>query len=106
MTASAHRDATFTERAAQRRASKFAGTLRGRVLAMIVEAGDEGLTAKEAYPAYVERHGEPRGGYNSIAPRLSELKKRFGYATDSGPVRDGARAYVATPQGRGEVGAA
>jgi hypothetical protein len=106
MTASAHVDASFTERAAQRRASRFADTLRGRVLALIVETGDQGLTAKEAYPLYISRHGEPAGGYNSIAPRLSELKKRYRYADDTGPIRDGSRAYVATAAGRGQVRAA
>jgi hypothetical protein len=102
MTAQAHADAGPTELAAQRRASRFAGTLRGRVLQLIVEAGDQGLTAKEAYPLYVDRHGEPAGGYNSIAPRLSELKKRYGLADDTGPVRDKSRAYVATAAGRVE----
>ena len=98
MSAAAHVDAGRSERAAQRRASRFAETLEGRVLAAVVAAGDEGLTAREAREALglpVERH-------YSVAPRLSALKRKK-LVAPTRIVRDHFQAYVATPAARGLV---
>ena len=96
-TAQAHADASDTEKAAQRRAARFAGTLRGRLLQLIADAGEAGLTATEAFDIYVDIYGEPRGGLYSLAPRASELE-RAGYVT-KGWVRDSRAAYVITAEG-------
>jgi sugar-specific transcriptional regulator TrmB len=85
-----HRDAGETETAAARRASKFAATLEGRVLAAVVAAGDQGLTAKEAREALglpVERH-------YSVAPRLSALKRK-NLVEPTGESREHFMAYRA-----------
>jgi hypothetical protein len=92
--AQAHADAGPTELAAQRRASVMAGSLRGRALAAIVEAGDRGLTVVEALAAL---HLPERKRY-SAAPRLSELE-RLGYVR-KGEVRDDCVSYVSTAAGR------
>jgi hypothetical protein len=96
--AQAHRGAGSTETAARDRIAPKAGQLRGRVLALVAAAGDDGLTATEAYEAFVAEHGEPRGGLYSIAPRLSELE-RSGYLAPSEQVRDRRQAYTATADG-------
>lgn len=96
-TAQAHRDASPTELAAKRRAARFAGTLRGRLLHLIADAGDAGLTATEAFDLYVAVHGEPSGGLYSLAPRASELE-RAGYVSKEW-VRDRRAAYVITAEG-------
>lgn len=93
-TAQAHADAGTTERAAQKRASLFAGSLRGRALAAITAAGDRGLTVVEALDAL----GLPERRRYSLAPRLPELL-REGYVR-KGEVRDDCIAYVATAAGR------
>jgi hypothetical protein len=93
-TAQAHADAGPTELAARRRASRFAGTLRGRLLAAVVAAGDMGLTVPEA----LEGLNLPERRRYSVAPRFPELV-RDGYVTKSLFVRDGFAAYVATDAG-------
>jgi DNA-binding PadR family transcriptional regulator len=102
--AQAHRGAGSTETAARDRIAPKAGQLRGRVLALVAEAGDDGLTATEAYALYVEAFGEPRGGLYSISPRLSELE-RAGYAQKGEQVRDRRQAYTATADGIAWAGA-
>ena len=100
MTASApvHRDAGTTERQAQQRASRFAGSLRGRLLQLVIDAGSGGLTAVEAYELYRPIYGDPPGGLYSLAPRLSELE-RTGHV-EKAWVRDRRAAYRATEKGR------
>lgn len=93
-TAQAHADAGPTETAAQRRASIMAGSLRGRALTAIVNAGDRGLTVAEALDALQL----PERKRYSLAPRLSELL-REGYVRH-GDVRGDYAAYVATDTGR------
>lgn len=97
--AQAHLGAGRTERAARDRIAPKASQLRGRVLFLVAQAGEQGLTATEAYELYVQAFGEPRGGLYSIAPRLSELE-RSGYLEASAQVRDRRQAYVATADGR------
>lgn len=97
--AQAHDDAGTTELAARDRIAPKAGQLRGRVLYLVAQASDDGLTATEAYELYVQAFGEPRGGLYSIAPRLSELE-RSGYLQASALVRDRRQAYIATTDGR------
>lgn len=92
--AQAHADAGPSELAAKRRASRFAGTLRGRALAAVVAAGDKGLTITEALTAL----WLPDRRRYSLAPRFSELL-REGYVT-KGEVREDCVAYVATAAGR------
>jgi hypothetical protein len=99
-TAQAHTDAAPTELAAARRAGVLAGKLRPRVLQLVVDAGDAGLTATEAYELYVGLYGEPRGGLYSISPRLSELE-RSGWVVKGQYIRERRNSYVATAQGRG-----
>lgn len=94
--AQAHHHATPTEAAAQQRIALKAGQLRTRVLELVLAAGEDGVTATEAYEAYVDRFGEPRGGLYSLAPRLSELERRGAWVRKSGQVRDRRAAYVAT----------
>ena len=96
--AQAHRDAGTTERAAQQRASRFAGSLRGRLLQLVIDAGDAGLTATEAYELYRPIYGDPPGGLYSLAPRLSELE-RTGHV-EKAWVRDRRAAYRATDKGQ------
>lgn len=98
-TAAAHTDAGPSERAAQRRASRMAGSLRSRVLTAVVVAGDLGLTVEEA----LEGLDLPERRRFSLAPRLSELL-REGFVEKSPQVRDGFVAYVATDAGRAWVG--
>ena len=94
----AHRDAGETEVAARDRIAPKASQLRGRVLYLVAQAEEQGLTATETYDLYVQAFGEPRGGLYSIAPRLSELE-RSGYLEASPQVRDRRQAYVATADG-------
>jgi hypothetical protein len=93
-TAQAHHGAGPTELAARRRASRFSGTLRGRVLAAVVAAGDLGLTVPEA----LEGLNLPERRRYSLAPRFPELV-REGYVVKSTTSRDGCAAYVATDAG-------
>jgi hypothetical protein len=97
--AHAHAGAGPTERSARDRVAPKAGQLRSRVLALVVISGDRGLTATEAYEAYVDRFGEPTGGLYSIAPRLSELERRGAWIEKSGLVRNRRAVYVATDAG-------
>lgn len=100
MTAPVHTEAGPSELAAAKRAARFAKTLEGRVLAAVIAAGDQGLTAKEAR----ESLGLPVERHYSVAPRLSALKaKELVQPTDM--VRDHYQAYVATAAGRGSVAA-
>lgn len=94
MTAQAHADATGTELAAQRKASRFAGTLRGKVLAVAAERGDNGVTVLEA----VEALGIDECRRYSIAPRLPELV-RLGYLTKTSNSRADCAVCVATGAG-------
>lgn len=100
MTASTptHADATPTEAAAARRASKWAATLEARVLAEVVKAGDNGLTAQEARVAL----GLPVEKLYSVAPRLSAMKRK-GWIQTTGTARDNYMAYAATDAGRRQV---
>lgn len=100
----AHRGAGVAEKAARDRIAPQAGTIRGRLLVLLVRSGVRGLTAVEAVVAYREAYGETRLLY-SIAPRLSELVAE-GYAgttgtrrrvTEASPARE---AYAATDAGR------
>jgi hypothetical protein len=91
--AQAHADAGGTERAARDRIAPKAGQLRGRVLAAVAAAGNEGLTAVEATEAL---------GYNmaqlySVAPRFAELIRQ-GYVLVGGR-RGDRQFYVATAAG-------
>lgn len=97
--AQAHLGAGSTETAAQQRIAPKAGQLRARVLELVAAAGEQGLTATEAYREYVARWGEPRGGLYSLAPRLSELERRGGWVRKTGQVRDHRAAYAATGDG-------
>jgi hypothetical protein len=92
-TAQAHADAGPTELAAKRRASRMAGTLRGRALAAVVAAGDDGLTVTEALSVL----WLPDRRRYSLAPRFSELL-REGFVV-KGEVREDCVAYVATAAG-------
>ena len=93
--AQAHADAGPTERAARTRAAIRAGSLRGRALVAIAEAGDRGLTIEEAMRVL----GIPERRRYGLAPRLSELV-HDGYATASRElVRGRSMAYVATAEG-------
>jgi hypothetical protein len=95
-----HRDATVTERAAARRASCWADSLEALVLAAVIAAGDQGLTALEAREALglpVERH-------YSVAPRLSALKRKK-LIEPTFTARDNYMAYRAATAARGEVAA-
>lgn len=91
-----HEDATATEKAAAKRAAKWAETLEAKVLAAVVHAGDEGLTAKEAR----EQLGLPVEKHYSVAPRLSAMRKHKGLVELTGQSRDDHQAYRATPAGR------
>ena len=91
--AQAHADAGPTELAARRRASHVSGTLRGRALAAVAAAGDDGLTVSEALDAL----GLPERRRYSLAPRFPELL-REGYVT-KGAVREDCVAYVCTSAG-------
>ena len=91
--AQAHAEPTPTEQAAQRRIAPHAGKLRGRVLAAVAAAGEDGLTALEV--TQVLGYGIEK--LYSCAPRLPELE-RDGYVR-KGPVRDDRVAYVATAAG-------
>jgi hypothetical protein len=92
-TAQAHADAGPTELAAQRRIAPIAGKLRGRVLAAVAAAGDDGLTAVEATEAL---HYNMAQLY-SVAPRFAELI-RDGYVRVGGR-RGDRQFYVATEAG-------
>lgn len=96
--AQAHRTAGHTERAAQAKAARMAGTLRGRLLAALVDAGDDGLTVLEALDVL----GLPERKRYSAAPRFPELV-REGYAVKTTTVRDECCAYRATAAGRAWV---
>ena len=98
--APAHTDAGPNERAASRRASTFAATLEGRVLAAVVAAGEDGLTAAEAR----EHLGLPVERHYSVAPRLSALKRK-GLVEVTASVRDNFQAYRATSVGAQAVSA-
>lgn len=97
--AQAHADAGSSERAAAQRAAGLAGRLRPRVLGLVIDAGDAGLTATEAYERYVLYFGEPRGGLYSISPRLSELE-RSGWVVKGQYIREHRASYVATAAAR------
>ena len=105
MTALHHTAASDTERAASTRASRFADSQRARLLRLVIDAGDAGLTAPEAYELYVALYGEPSGGYNSLAPRLSQMRRQHG-TVDFGGVRGKRGCYVATAAGLAEAGVA
>ena len=90
-----HREATPTEAAAARRASKWVESLEARVLAEVVKAGDEGLTAAEAREAL----GLPIEKQYSISPRLSAMKRKK-WVEPTGTARDNYMAYRATDAGR------
>lgn len=94
-----HADAGSSERAAAQRAATLAGKLRPRVLTLVIDAGDAGLTATEAYELYATVYGEPRGGLYSISPRLSELE-RSGWVVKGEQVRQHRASYVATAAAR------
>lgn len=91
--AQAHTSAGPTELAARRRIAPVAGKLRGRVLFMLAQFGDEGLTATEATTAL----GYDLDRLYSVAPRLPELVKD-GYAAVAGR-RGDRQVYVATTAG-------
>jgi hypothetical protein len=93
-TAQAHRNAGPTELDARRRASRMAGTLRGRVLAAVAAAGDMGLTVAEA----MEGLNLPERKRYSVAPRFSELIHE-GYVMKTAVVRENHAVYVATAAG-------
>ena len=97
--AQAHATASPTEMDAAARAAGLAGKLRPRVLALVADAGDAGLTATEVYELYRAVYGEPRGGLYSLAPRLSELE-RSGWVDKGEFVRGHRASYVATAAGR------
>lgn len=83
------RDAKPTAVAAASRAAPGSGTQRGRVLRVIVDAGDEGATDEQV----TERLGLP---LNTVRPRRLELVEG-GYVMDSGDTRataSGASAIV------------
>lgn len=80
--AQAHNGAGTAEGEARDRMAPKVGTIRGRVLQMVVAAGDRGMTALETVDAY----GVGRLRRYSIAPRLSELVFE-GYLVDSGRTR-------------------
>lgn len=94
-TAPVHVDAGRSEQAAAKRAARFATTLEGRVLAAVVAAGDQGLTATEAREAV----GLPIERHYSCAPRLSAMKRK-GWVEPTGQSRDNFQAYRATAAGR------
>ena len=100
MTAPTHINATATETAAARRASKWAESLEAKVLAAVIAAGDDGLTAQEARIAL----GLPVEKLYSAAPRLSALKRK-GWVQPTGTSRDNFMAYRATAAGRRQVAA-
>ena len=91
--AQAHADAGATERAARDRIAPRAGNLRGRVLAAVAAAGENGLTAVEATEVL---HYNMAQLY-SVAPRFAELI-RDGYVRVGGR-RGDRQFYVATPAG-------
>lgn len=91
--AQAHADAGSSERSAQRRIAPVAGKLRGRVLAAVAAAGENGLTAVEATEAL---HYNMAQLY-SVAPRFAELI-RDGYVRVGGR-RGDRQFYVATAAG-------
>jgi hypothetical protein len=95
-----HRDPAPTEAAAARRASSFAESLEGRVLAAVVAAGDRGLTAREAR----EVLGLPVEKQYSVSPRLSALVRKS-LLEPSGDARDSFMVYTSTPAGRIQAGA-
>lgn len=90
-----HRQATATEAAASRRASRWVESLEARVLSAVVTAGDVGLTAQEARVAL----GMPVEKLYSVAPRLSAMKRK-GWVEPTGSARDHFQAYRATDAGR------
>lgn len=105
----AHRRAGVAEKAARDRIAPQAGTIRGRLLILLVDSGGLGLTAVEAVAAYKTAHGEERWLY-SIAPRLSELVAD-GYAQMTGSRRrttqesPSREVYIATDAGARWAGA-
>lgn len=103
--AQAHRDAGMTEAEARDLIAPRAGTIRGKVLRLIVGMGDLGLTATEAQQVYGIVH-RPIGLY-SIAPRLTELL-HGGYVVvgdprSPSPGTPRRQSYVATDAGRAWV---
>ena len=99
-TAPVHADATRTEKAAARRASRWATTLEARVLAAVVAAGEYGLTARESLDVL----GLPLDKLYSAAPRFSAMKRK-GWVELTDTARDNFGVYVATPAGRAKAGA-
>lgn len=93
-----HATATPTEAAASRRASTWASSLEARVLAAVVAAGDDGLTAQEARIAL----GMPVEKLYSVSPRLSAMKRK-GWVEPTGTARDNFQAYRATDVGRTRI---
>ncbi len=96
-----HADPTRTEKAAAKRASKWADSLEAKVLDLVVAAGDQGLTAAEAR----QHLGFPIERHYSVAPRLSALKRKK-LVEPTGTARDNYQAYRATAAGRGQERAA
>lgn len=94
--AQAHKAAGDTEREAALRIAPKNSIIRGHVL-RIVACRADGMTAKEAFAAYCQIHGEPGGGQYTISPRLSELLK--GEYVRKGERREHSRAYVVTAKG-------
>lgn len=87
-----HADAIPTELAAAKRASVYADTLEGKVLAAVKAAGPHGLTAHEARKVL----GLPLERHYSVAPRLSVLKSKG--LLFVGETRGRESAYVAVTE--------
>lgn len=97
--AQAHRDATGTEKTAQQHAATRAAVVRDRVL-RIVACRADGMTATEAYEAYCQIHGRPKGELYSVSPRLSELSRPgAGFLHKTKRARGGRAVYVVTDKG-------
>lgn len=95
-----HAHATDTEIAAAEKIAPVAGTLRALVLQWITEAGDEGLTGREAGSRYALSIGKDENDGSarySIMPRATELKGA-GLIKDSGRRRQGSIVWIRSPQ--------
>jgi hypothetical protein len=84
--AASHADAAPGEANAAKLAAYRAGSIRARVLEHLVEAGQDGTTAIEAWRWYCRVHVPGTERY-SVAPRLSELVAD-GWAVKTGGVRN------------------
>ncbi|WP_166535074.1 hypothetical protein [Blastococcus xanthinilyticus] len=107
--AAAHAGAAAGEAGAARLVAYRAGTIRGHVLAHLIEVGPRGTTAIEAWDWYRATHSPTTERY-SVAPRLSELVAD-GWAVKTGGTRNvrGAgyppeEVYVLSARGRREKG--